>query len=89
MKLKIGLFLFLVAIISACKEGSNDKSLPPGTGKPGEVLLVIDSSKWNGPIGHEFRVIFNSPVPELPREQSMFNLAHVGPLDFKSVNPAL
>ena len=85
MKLKTISFLLLVALMSACKEGAGDKILPPGNGKIGEVLLVIDSAKWNGPVGHEFRVIFNTPVPELPRDQSMFDLAHVGPLDFKSL----
>jgi hypothetical protein len=85
MKLKIVVILLYVAFLSACKEGPNDKSLLPGTGKAGEVLLVIDSSKWNGAIGHEFRILFNSPVPDLPRDQSMFDLGHVSPLDFKSL----
>ncbi len=86
MNLKSSVYLFLTVLLFACKGGSTDeRTLPPGTGKAGEILLVIDSAKWNGPIGHELRVTFNSPVEDLPHSQSMFELRHVGPLAFKSI----
>ena len=79
-------YIFFLAMLSGCISGPHDeKSLPPGTGKPGEVLLVIDSAKWNGDIGHELKVTFNSSVESLPRSQPMFDLRHVGPRDFKSI----
>ncbi len=87
MNFKSWVYLSLASLLFSCNGGSStdEGTLPPGTGKAGEILLVIDSAKWNGPIGHELRVTFSSPIDELPHTQSMFDLRHVGPLDFKSI----
>jgi hypothetical protein len=85
MKRLIFLFPLIATLLAGCESWDDEKSLPPGRGRPGEVLLVIDSLKWHNRIGSELRITFNETVEGLPRDQSMFELRHVAPFDFKSI----
>jgi len=60
-------------------------NLPKANGKPGQIIVVMDSAQWKGNIGKKMRATFQEQVPYLPREESMFNLSHVDPTDFQSI----
>ena len=74
--------LVLLAV-SSC--GSNDKSsgstslLPVARGEAAEVILVMDSTQWRGPLGTEIRKTFSEPMPGLPQAEPFFELKHVAP----------
>lgn len=82
---RIILFLFLVACIPACnnKNEKNAAYLPKATGKPGDVILIMDSVQWKGELGSELRKIFRKEVPGLPQKEPMFNLIWVHPSRLK------
>ncbi|MBO4371072.1 MAG: DUF4837 family protein [Paludibacteraceae bacterium] len=64
----IGCALFL----GACSE----KSMKPNvTGAAGELLLVIDDSVYNSPVGDSLRKILDRDVPCLPQSEPMFNIS--------------
>ena len=64
----------------------DDKALlPPATGEPGEILLVMDSAKWMGPLGDEIRNTFRAPFPGLIQDEPYFNLVYVDPDKLNSV----
>jgi hypothetical protein len=52
--------------MTACNKENSDY-LPKANGKPGEIVLIVDSMEWKGPLGTELRNIFHATVPGLPR----------------------
>jgi hypothetical protein len=71
----------LVVMLAACSTSEKQRveNLPASTGKPGDLLLIMDSVQWNGELGNELRKIFRPEVPGLPREEPLFNLIYVYP----------
>lgn len=66
----------LVALISACG-GSNANLYPNATGKPGEMLLIIDDNKWSSPVGDSIRGVFNRAVYGLPQPEPNFDIINI------------
>jgi hypothetical protein len=78
---------FIVIVILSgfswgCESGnSTSKSnLPNAKGEPAEVILVMDSAMWHGPVGEEVRLTFAAPVPGLLQPEPLFALKYVDPL---------
>lgn len=83
--LSFSLLLF-VLITAGCGESSDNASsnnafLPKATLIPHEILVVMDSSQWNGLPGEAIRDVFTQPIPGLPQEEGQFVLRHVRPQD--------
>lgn len=81
-------FLFILAALSACdldKTAKMKQNLPKASGKPGHIIVVIDSAQWKGAVGKKIRETFQSNVEYLPRQEPMFSLSQVGPLKFQSI----
>lgn len=81
-RLLIAVFVLLAFSCSDKKEDSS-QYLPKATGKPGDLILVMDSVQWRGELGAEVRRIFRAPVVGLPQEEPMFNLIWVHPARLK------
>jgi hypothetical protein len=76
---KLGIFALLIILAASCNTRNNPEYLPVATGKPGDMILIMDSLQWKGPLGNELRKIFKAEMPGLPREEPMFNLIYVHP----------
>lgn len=73
-------FLLVFILAGACNNGKkNTEYLPTATGNPGDILLIMDSAQWQGPLGEELRNILYADVPGLPRPEPMFNVIRVQP----------
>jgi hypothetical protein len=77
-------FIFFLIVISAAFFGcSSDKQkteyLQKANGKPGDLLLIMDSVQWRGELGKEIRKIFQAEVPGLPQGEPMFNVLWIHP----------
>ena len=59
--------------------------MPQGRGEAGEIILVIDSTRWAGDIGKELRLTFREIVDGLPREEPLFDLRQIVPTNFKGI----
>ena len=70
---------FVLFAFSCSKQERDAEYLPKATGKPGDIILVMDSVQWRGELGKEVRNIFQATVPGLPQEEPMFNLIWVHP----------
>ena len=82
------LFLLSIVYFSSCdldKTAKLKSNLPKANGKPGEIIVVMDSAQWEGKVGEEVRSTFNGEVVYLPRDEAMFSLNHIDPIDFKSI----
>jgi hypothetical protein len=74
MKNLRNLFLPIIFIIGSnilfsCGEGEGGSSStkPKARGAIGEIILAIDSAKWDGPVGEALRDVFEEDVPGLIR----------------------
>jgi len=89
MIFKINLLKFLPVILPfflvACGQVNEKKMglLPSAKGDAGEVLLVIDSTKWDGDLGQEVKKVFLDRIEGLPQPEPMFSIFHVDPTKFQ------
>ncbi|MBL6446913.1 DUF4837 family protein [Fulvivirga sp. 29W222] len=80
--------IILIVICWSCGNSSGRKNkglLPPASGKAGEIIVVMDSSKWKGKVGEQVRKTFKAEVGGLPREESMFKLNYVDPRNLNDI----
>lgn len=76
-----------ILLLSACDLGEETKgeNLPSGSGKYGEILVVMDTSLEEGPVGSKIRRIFQSEVPATPQAEPLFRMSTVDNDYFKSI----
>ncbi len=83
-------FCGLLIAISSCKTPEEKKAeekyyLPKAGGEVGEMLVVMDSAKWKGPLGRAIRQNFAGSVPGLPQDEPFFDLKYISPRRFNNV----
>jgi hypothetical protein len=71
----ISLFIILFSVTS-CDE-INERVLPTISGKPGDLLVVIDSNYWNNQTGEAIQHIFSKEQSGLPQREAMFDLIKI------------
>ena len=78
--------VFTSLILFSCNgDFLGEQSKPKARGEPGEIVLVLDSARWNGETGSALRKVFHESVDGLPRDEPMFNLRHITPFQFKGI----
>ena len=69
-----------VSLVSCETDGSStDSTKPKARGSIGEIILVIDSVKWAGPVGEQLKEIFESDIPGMFRPEARFKVNTVDP----------
>ncbi|MEH0156059.1 DUF4837 family protein [Limibacter armeniacum] len=80
--------LALVCVFTACSKSKEEgsKNLPVAKGKPGEMILIMDSAQWKGKLGD---IVYDSVLAQtvdiLPQPEPMFTISHVRPGGFESI----
>ncbi len=78
MKLFRVIHLFLAGLLmlglAACGSGSYQ---PDAVGKEGEITIVIDSTRWQGPVGDAIRETVGELIGTLPAPERSFDLRQV------------
>lgn len=76
-------FLGLIMMMQGCGEEAakkfREEMLPTAGGEIGEIILVIDSTQWKGPIGDELKETLRAPMIGLPQDEAMFSVNKVNP----------
>lgn len=78
----IRILLLLIAaasFLTSCSDKESKKYLPRASGKSGDLVIIMDSTQWNTPLGLEVKRVFRKPVVGLPQEESMFSVVFVHP----------
>ncbi len=80
----------LAIVVFSCSDkkggGSLTKDLlPDAAGEIAEVLVVIEATKWDGPVGQFIKGTLGAPIPGLPQDEPMFTLRRIDPLKMNSV----
>jgi len=78
------LLILLVLLIPSCNNSSDNRkgSLPNVGGSSGEVVVVIEKARWDGPLGNKIREVLGAPIQELPQAEPVFDLVNVAPGGF-------
>ena len=67
----------------SCSQKKTRKALLPNiSGKPGEVIVVIDRSQWEGILGNAMRDSLECDCPFLPQREPLYTLVNVAPSGF-------
>jgi hypothetical protein len=71
------LSLLSLVIVTACTKKERKGLLPMVTGKPGEIVLVIEPYLWESELGQFFADFCNTPVEALPVDEPSYSLVHI------------
>lgn len=79
-----------IAILALCAISCNEQKtrkalLPNISGKPGEVIVVINKGDWEGTLGTVLRDSLACDFPFLPQREPMYDLVNVAPGGFTSM----
>ena len=89
LKLFVALFLLLVTSISCDKQikttVNNPSFLPRASGENNEMLLIMDSTKFQGKIGRLLVDTYGSYLPGLPQPEPRFDLRYIKPRKFNNI----
>ncbi len=82
MKNFVNLFIVIavLSILISCNGSKdNDSTKPKAKGAIGEIIMAIDSVKWNGPLGEALKEVFLEDAKGLIRDEAIFTLRRVDP----------
>lgn len=82
------LILIIVVLQFGCisiEEQEGKGLLPKASGQKGEIILVMDSAKWNGTLGEEIKKTFRPIIPNISPDEYLFTIRQVNPLKLNSV----
>ena len=74
---------FIFLILSSCS--SKKDLLPNVSGKPGEVVIIIEKNLWNSSIGEELKKHLMVDYPALPQDEPTFSLYPLPPENFNDI----
>jgi hypothetical protein len=77
--------LFALLLFFSCNSAGNDHLWPVSTGRPGEVLLIVEDKHWQNSPGDELRAAFESQIYGLPRAEPIFDLYRISPNAFSNL----
>lgn len=76
---KLGLVICFGVLLFSCSEKDKNTYKPKSSGKPGAMVVIMDSTQWNGPLGEEVRRVFSAEILGLPQPEPMFDVQWVQP----------
>ena len=81
----LAIVLVAVSAVSCNRQKTRKALLPNISGKPGEVIVVINKGDWEGAMGNVLRDSLACDFPFLPQREPMFDLVNVAPGGFTSM----
>lgn len=79
--------LFPIIALAACLLYGCEKSdfMPVASGRPYEVMVVMDSVDWNAPHGRALFDVLDTDVPMLPQSERSFRISRTERKDFDRI----
>ena len=78
--------LIAIYLFSRCSQSSTKTSLLPTiTGKPGELIIIVDNPVWNTEVGDTLTKLVNEIYPSLPQEEPVFTATHIPHSAFNTI----
>jgi len=76
-------FVLVVLTFVSCKEGT--LFTPVSSGRPYEMLVVVDKDTWERPAGRALFDVLDTDVPGLPQSERSFRISYTDPSQFDRV----
>lgn len=76
----LSMMLLAVILFPSCKKGGKGMFTPTSSGRPYEVLVVMDKNTWEAPTGRALYNVLDTDVPGLPQSERSFRISQI-PLD--------
>lgn len=74
----VNLCLLMALLLStACKQGGNTLLTPASSGRPYEMLVVMDDAAWERPAGRALFEALDTDVPGLPQSERSFRISQI------------
>jgi len=84
--INISIFAAIVMLLFACKPDQQGSGSMPGvSGKPGEILVVMDTTQFNKKPGLAIKQKLQRAQVALPQAEPIFELVNIPPHSFKNV----
>jgi hypothetical protein len=71
------LSLISIILITGCSKQDKRGMLPMVSGRPGEILLIIDPYLWESNLGQFFTDFCDVPVDALPADEPSYTMIHI------------
>lgn len=75
------LAVMLMSCIASCKKSMLN---PIASGRPYEVLVVMDTKQWEAPVGRSLFDVLDTDVPGLPQSERSFRISQIEPKDMNN-----
>ena len=59
--------VLVVLVLASCKKGQKNLFTPTSSGRPYEVLVVVNKAVWDRPAGRALFDVLDTNVPGLPQ----------------------
>lgn len=79
MKRHLILLFPVLFLLLSCKNGHI--AAPRASGRPYEVLVVMDKQTWEAPVGRALFQVLDTDIPGLPQPERSFHISQVAPAD--------
>ena len=70
-----------ILLMASC---TKEQLIPQASGRPYEVLVVLDEQTWNAPAGRALFDILDTDVPCLPQSERSFHITQIEPKDLNA-----
>ncbi len=80
----LSLVLMVLALVS-CGRGKRNVFTPTSSGRPYEVLVVVDPGVWERAAGRALFNVLDTDVPGLPQSERSFRISYTAPRNYDNV----
>ncbi len=83
MKIRFFILSLAVVLLSSCM--NSGRTLPAVSGTQFELLIVMNDTAWNAPVGRQIRDLFVQDMPALPQSEPLMNVHQCNQTEFTDV----
>lgn len=77
--------ILIVLAFASCSQGKKNVFTPSSSGRPYEILVVVDAGVWDRPAGRALFDVLDTDVPGLPQSERSFRISYTAPRHYDSV----
>lgn len=77
--------MLMILAFASCSQGKKNIFTPSSSGRPYEILVVVDAGVWDRPAGRALFDVLDTDVPGLPQSERSFRISYTAPRNYDSV----
>lgn len=77
--------MLMILAFTSCSNGKKSVFTPTSSGRPYEILVIVDPGVWERPAGRALYDVLDTDVPGLPQSERSFRISYASPRNFDKV----